>query len=726
MATGEGAESRLKRKEAFYAGLHNALADSDDEVDEGRKASEFLLRKASTRKAPTADQHASKGIERSVSETNLAKKTIHPLSDSAQPDRPSTSGGQASRATPSLKKGATFAAPPIEAMALMAPPTAIPQVKQAKTGSKRKRGEDLIKLVPEPDKIFKRMHFYYFPDNDKNPARAMKIMKALEFGATWQKDWHPCVTHVIVEKQFEFSTVLKCLKMDALPQRVAVVNDAWPPDCMTFRMVMDVKQQRFQVKGYTAPTTEKPTDAQPPVVEKDRSLELKPAPRSVMARSPESPRTTDEAAVSQQPGSPPRMLSETGNGDDAPGQAEIMTTIASTTEFDEAIRQAKELQDVPLEDDGEAESRPTSSEGPDTDDEEQPKGKRRSKYQTKQDKFQCMQKHTGKSDNPNAATIAILQQMANYYDQVGDQWRPRAYRKAMSTLRNHPTKVWTKAEAISLPQIGERLAEKIEEIAYTNRLRRLDNAKAEPGDQILQTFMGVYGAGFVKASEWVAQGYKTLDELLAKATLTDSQRIGIEHYEDFNSRIPRSEVAQHGAYVRRALQKIDPSFEVIVGGSYRRGAKDSGDIDCLITHPNTHSAHLRIVVLEQLVPALFKSGFLVASLATTNKDDGSKWHGASCLPTSKTWRRIDLLLVPSDEIGAALIYFTGNDIFNRSLRLLASTKGMRLNQRGLYQDAMRDRRREKISDGIKVEGESEERIFEILGVPWRPPEHRIC
>jgi DNA polymerase IV len=77
-------------------------------------------------------------------------------------------------------------------------------------------------------------------------------------------------------------------------------------------------------------------------------------------------------------------------------------------------------------------------------------------------------------------------------------------------------------------------------------------------------------------------------------------------------------------------------------------------------------------------------------------------------------------------MGAALIYFTGNDIFNRSLRLLASKKGMRLNQKGLFKDVMRGTERKKITDGELLEGRDERRIFEILGVPWRPPGHRIC
>jgi DNA polymerase/3'-5' exonuclease PolX len=37
-------------------------------------------------------------------------------------------------------------------------------------------------------------------------------------------------------------------------------------------------------------------------------------------------------------------------------------------------------------------------------------------------------------------------------------------------------------------------------------------------------------------------------------------------------------------------------------------------------------------------------------------------------------RRMDILMVPMDELGAALIYFTGNELFNRRVRKLASSK----------------------------------------------------
>lgn len=340
-----------------------------------------------------------------------------------------------------------------------------------------------------------------------------------------------------------------------------------------------------------------------------------------------------------------------------------------------------------------------------------------------------MKKKDGKAGNlnPNAHTIEILERMAEYYTGMKDEWRIRAYRKAISSLRGQSKKISTKQEALALPNVGERLAAKIEEIVFTNRLRRLDTVLADSSDEVLQRFTKIYGVGAVQAGKWVDQGFRTLENLRQKATLTKNQQIGIERYEDFLSRIPRTEVEQLGAIVRNALNAIDSGFQITIGGSYRRGATDSGDIDLLITKPNESIGTIRTVVLEQLVPKLSSSNFLRCALATTARDVGTKWHGACSLPFSNApWRRIDLLLVPWDEMGAALIYFTGNDIFNRSVRLLASAKGMRLNQRGLFKDVMRGKGRVKWTEGTLLEGKGEKKIFEILGVPWRPPEHRIC
>ncbi|PHH68302.1 hypothetical protein CDD83_6158 [Cordyceps sp. RAO-2017] len=85
-------------------------------------------------------------------------------------------------------------------------------------------------------------------------------------------------------------------------------------------------------------------------------------------------------------------------------------------------------------------------------------------------------------------------------------------------------------------------------------------------------------------------------------------------------------------------------------------------------------------------------------------------------------------MVPETARGGALLYFTGNDIFNRSMRLLAAKKGYRLNQRGLYRDPLRGTAagRDTASEADLVEGRDERRIFEVLGVRWREPHERWC
>jgi DNA polymerase IV len=93
-------------------------------------------------------------------------------------------------------------------------------------------------------------------------------------------------------------------------------------------------------------------------------------------------------------------------------------------------------------------------------------------------------------------------------------------------------------------------------------------------------------------------------------------------------------------------------------------------------------------------------------------------------------------MVPLNELGASLIYFTGNDLFNRRVRSLASSKGMKLNGHGLF----------RVKDGKTTEriaGETERGVFEVLGtstrfveccelmyglstgLPWKEPRDRL-
>lgn len=594
-----------------------------------------------------------------------------------------------------------------------------------RANGKRKRPAD-IKVVPEHQQYLKDMIIYFFPNDDKNAARRMRISKAIEYGALWFKDWREGITHVIVDNNITYDELTKHLKMNSLPANVDLVNEHYVPDCLMYKSLVGPNQRRYQALGLPEifktqdSSTFSPPSPQAP-------LQLNRAKGKDVHHTLQTPSRVEETSFEQ-------------SGEELakpPPNRQMLSAFLSQSYHDalaEAIEETKSFDHLPLDlEEDENTSRPSSSASADTDSEgERPRKFRKMPNEQPgnfvQDNFQCMQKHNGQSgtDNPNARTIAVLQEMLKYYDQIQDQWRTVAYRKAIASLNKQTRKILTKEEAILLPYVGERLAAKIEEIVWTNKLRRLENARLEPSDEILQRFLKIYGVGLSQASRWVNQGFKTLDDLRKFALLTENQRVGIEHYDDFQTRIPRAEVEQHGNFIRDTIEKIEHGLEVTIMGSYRRGAADSGDIDLIITKPNTSINHIRTFVLETVVPQLMAQGFLKVSLATTHKDNGTKWHGACALPDSSVWRRIDLLLVPWDEMGAALIYFTGNDIFNRSIRLLASRKGMRLNQRGLFKDVIRGKNRERLTEGTLVEGKSEKKIFDILGVPWRPPHHRIC
>ncbi|OQO12316.1 hypothetical protein B0A48_02958 [Cryoendolithus antarcticus] len=730
-------DERLREKRAFYDSFKFLQDEDDDAPDRGLYASRTTLRgkkiaeqvKLVTTETPviaTVRPAGRTSLPRSASDTQLRAHS-RPVVQAADPAPRSTA--LANAVQPPLSTRHTFSG-------VASTSSAVP------TTGKRKRDGKSAGL-PSEQQIFSGLRFYFFPNNDKNPARRLRITKAIEYGAAWVKDFDGTVTHILVDRLMDYAMLIKFLKIERLPGSVALVTEKWQSDCIAWKALLEPAQDQFKVSGAPlngigAARIASRAQTLVSATESDESLELKPAGRGVTARQPTTPVSRTQTQESAQPDAEDSRATvdnqsakhtdlerqvTTGQALRGPPEPDAYLPEAThviTDELDEAIERAKDVQFAPL-DDEDGDSRPSSSVGGTSFED----GNR--KLKTMEDRYQCMQAHTGgeKSDSPNASTIAILQQMADYYGQVGDEWRIRAYRKAIATLRNLTHKISTKEEALALPNVGDRLALKIEEIVFTNRLRRLDSALAEPRDQVLQTFMQIYGVGFVQASQWVREGYTTIDELDKKAKLTPNQRIGIDHYEDFLFRIPRGEVEQHGAIVRKALQFVDKDFVVTIGGSFRRGAATSGDIDCIVTHPTKDIKYISSTMVDKLVPHLTKSGFLTAALAVTSKDDGTKWHGASCLPGSKTWRRIDFMLVPPEQLGAAMIAFTGNDIFNRSLRLLASNKGMRLNQRGLYKGVMRGKGREKLSEGELVEGRDEKRIFEVLGVTWRPPEHRV-
>lgn len=287
-----------------------------------------------------------------------------------------------------------------------------------------------------------------------------------------------------------------------------------------------------------------------------------------------------------------------------------------------------------------------------------------------------------------------------------------------------------------LPAFGPKLAQKLAEIASTHTLRRLNEAATDPITRVRALLENIYGVGSHTSLRWYKQGVRTLDDVRRRKDLTPAQRIGVDRYEDFGLRMKRAETERHFAVVQEVVAGLDQKAECECMGSYRRGRPECGDIDILITKPDTSLAELRNLLLRAVMK-LFQADFLKCALSgpdpreynynvsalTQEFADISKWYGASALEDIKIWRRIDFLIVPDTELGASLLYFTGNQLFNRSMRLLALKKGYSLSQHGLFKGVVRVGRT-KTTNGTLVEGRSERKIFEALGLPYREPSER--
>lgn len=659
---------------------------------------------------------------------------------------------------------------------------------QSPSATMKKRKRSSAKSVPESEQIFRGVSMHWIPNDDIAPMRKLRIKKAQEYGGNWVRGIAGA-THVVVDNRLEFKDVEQVLKS---APGVVVVNEDYILDCITYRALLNSSQQRYKVSGF--PVAKETPGSAPAAQSNDseRSLQLKEAPKTRKRRdlvsltgtppTEESPQTessgdvdnlsthtgtTDAVNITNQPPQSCSPAEQTNPGEQAessiqsldhshpnPGAPDIQD------ELSDYIKLMLEYKDLPLDgddDDDDQSSKDNQSVAhisdsdscPGSEDERaknkqhsKPTNTRKGKEIAFEDRFACNRggtlasKSASQDTNPNAPTIQILQKLCDYYTRINDHWRTTAYRKAISTLRRQPTKILTESDAFLLPNIGRRIAVKIEEIVTTSTLRRLSHATSDPLDRVLALFLGIYNVGPPTAHRWLAQGHRTLASLLASPPpdMTPHQRLGLLHYTDLNTRIPRAEVGAIAALVRAEALRLDPTVEVLVGGSYRRGAPSSADVDLIITRRGTSSSDELAPLLQDLVRSLEHEGVLVATLA----GGGSKWHGCCVLPDHEytaaslpqrerpVWRRLDLLLVPEAEYGAALIYFTGNDIFNRSMRLLASKKGMRLNQRGLYKGVMRGRNRVKVTEGELVEGGDERRIFEILGVKWREPGERWC
>lgn len=304
--------------------------------------------------------------------------------------------------------------------------------------------------------------------------------------------------------------------------------------------------------------------------------------------------------------------------------------------------------------------------------------------------------------------IFMFERIAVYEKAMANPFKAKAYKTAINQLKTKNDSDLISENLIQVKGIGKSIVEKIETIIHTGTLQQYEDIKDFEDPK--EIFMKIHGVGSVKANQLVTAGFKSITELIncenIKEYLNDVQMKGIKWYGDILHSIPRDEIICHEEYLKGVLHSIDPTAELTIAGSFRRGKAQSGDIDMLINTPSVKNNS----VYNKFIDELFKQGYLLEELSRGPK----KFMGMSKGIGQAIARRIDIMYTKPIEYPFAILYFTGSMEFNVKMRTELLEQGLSLNEYGIKKD----------KKNVKHECKTEKEVFKYLGYDYVEPENR--
>lgn len=336
----------------------------------------------------------------------------------------------------------------------------------------------------------------------------------------------------------------------------------------------------------------------------------------------------------------------------------------------------------------------------------------------------------------NGEIAKILSEIGEYLEMQNVPFKPRAYEKAAETVAASPeeiSEIYQKGglKAVeSVPGIGVSIAEKIEELLETGRLKYYEELKKKTPVNLgeLTAIEGIGPKSIKKLYEKL--GIKNIADLEKAARAGKIGKLagfgpkseenilkGIEFAKSSGGRFVLGYVMPEIRLLQERLGKLKDVKKIEVAGSIRRRKETVGDADFLIVSDNPKPVMDYFVNMPEVVRVYA--------------------HGATKSAVKiKTGMDVDLRVISPESYGAALAYFTGSKDHNIALREMAIKKGYKLNEYGLFQITDRyglntDRNgkspRESVSSRHKsmlVAGKTEEEIYKALGLEHVEPEMR--
>lgn len=291
----------------------------------------------------------------------------------------------------------------------------------------------------------------------------------------------------------------------------------------------------------------------------------------------------------------------------------------------------------------------------------------------------------------------------------GEIFKARAYKKAQEQVMVYNGELSSMSDLENISYIGKTIKGKFQELLTTGMVKQALIDESSPEN----IFVNVYGIGSKKAKSLANMGIKTIEKLRERQyeLLNDPQKKGLKYYEDILKRIPRIEINTYKKVLDFLFKKVNEDgkahYEIV--GSYRRGAKDSGDIDIIITHEENDRN-----VFAQLLDLLIKKNILIEVLSRGD----TKSLGVSKLKGQPA-RRIDFMFSTKEEYPFAIMYFTGSKTFNTLMRRRALDLGYSMNEHCFCHmvNGKKGARLDKVFA-------DEKEIFDFLGMVYKTPKER--
>lgn len=310
-----------------------------------------------------------------------------------------------------------------------------------------------------------------------------------------------------------------------------------------------------------------------------------------------------------------------------------------------------------------------------------------------------------------------LKELGVYLQMFEVPFKPQAYEKAaliIESLNEEVSEIYKKEGKRGLtkiPGIGKGIADKIQELLKTGRIKELEQYRKKIpvdldnltkieglGPKTIKTLYQKLGIRTVVDLEKAARAGKI--RTLPKFGLKSEQNIleSLEFYNKTPSRFLLDEAYALAHQIIVELKKSSDITQIVAAGSLRRMKDTIGDIDLLaVTKKSTPEAARKIMntfINLKGVVKVWEYGLSKSSVRFSK--------GLDC----------DLRLVKPEEFGSALLYFTGSKEHNIALRKIALDQGYKLNEYGLFKGQR------------QIAGSSEEEIYKILGLSYIEPELR--